>query len=56
MTKFILIIFAVMFLNSCGKKGPLEYPGKRDKPEFGNISDELEQKFTPKIAEKDIVD
>ncbi len=51
MLKFFLIIITLTFVSSCGKKGALEYQGKRDKPVFDNVSDEMEEKFNPKKSE-----
>lgn len=51
MLRFFLIIITLTFINSCGKKGALEYQGKRDQPLFDNVCDEMEEKFNPKKSE-----
>ncbi len=39
--RFFLILLTLIFIGSCGKKGSLEYPGKREKPNFDGVSDEM---------------
>jgi len=44
---FLLILLSSLLLASCGRKGPLTYEGKREKPDFSKISDELDIKNYP---------
>jgi len=45
MIKFFLILLTLTFIGSCGKKGSLEYTGKREKPSFDGVSDEIDKKI-----------
>ncbi len=40
-TLFLLIV-ASLIIGSCGKKGPLTYPGEQKRQKFDKISDENE--------------
>ncbi|OFW94223.1 MAG: hypothetical protein A2887_05700 [Alphaproteobacteria bacterium RIFCSPLOWO2_01_FULL_40_26] len=37
---FCFILLSLFLLNSCGRKGALEYPGERKQPKFENVIDE----------------
>jgi predicted small lipoprotein YifL len=37
-----LLIISLLILGSCGKKGPLTYPGEQKRQKFDKISDENE--------------
>lgn len=37
-----VILIAFLIITSCGKKGPLKYPGEQKRPKFDKVIDENE--------------
>ena len=40
----LFLSLSLAFLQSCGKRGALYFEGERQKPNFDNVSDEIENK------------
>ncbi len=36
----LLVLLSFFAISSCGKKGPLEYPGEQKRPKFDQVTDE----------------
>lgn len=37
MKKILLLLVFTFALESCGKKGPISYPGEQKRPKFDNV-------------------